>query len=118
MRPKVYARDNGVCALCGFDTERVSRAWAFLKNRRGTWLREFCAGLRKKGYVTNSQKMGHAWEADHIMPVSLGGTNELENLRTLCVPCHKAETKRLARYRKRRRREKRQFFPHTFKLED
>ena len=36
-------------------------------------------------------------QVDHIIPVILGGTGDLENLRTLCVPCHKAETKRLRR---------------------
>jgi 5-methylcytosine-specific restriction endonuclease McrA len=29
------------------------------------------------------------WEADHIIPLSEGGTNDLENFRTLCVDCHK-----------------------------
>jgi 5-methylcytosine-specific restriction protein A len=36
------------------------------------------------------------WEADHIIPLAEGGTNELSNYRTLCVPCHKAETRALA----------------------
>jgi 5-methylcytosine-specific restriction endonuclease McrA len=34
-------------------------------------------------------------EADHIIPVSLGGSGDMDNLRTLCVPCHKSETRRL-----------------------
>jgi hypothetical protein len=36
-----------------------------------------------------------ALEIDHIIPVSLGGTGEIDNLRPLCIPCHKEETKRL-----------------------
>jgi 5-methylcytosine-specific restriction endonuclease McrA len=39
----------------------------------------------------------HLWEADHIRPVvEGGGACGLENLRTLCVRCHKVETARLA----------------------
>ncbi len=34
---------------------------------------------------------GNAWHADHIVPVYKGGgLCQLENLRTLCVPCHQA----------------------------
>lgn len=117
-RDRVFVRDGGICKMCGFDTGRVVAAWKFLKARRGIWLREFCAGLRKKGYRANSQTLGHVWEADHVLPRSLGGSNELENYRTLCIPCHRAETKRLARYRKMRRRLKMQFFPERFVLDD
>ena len=35
-----------------------------------------------------------AVEVDHIVPVALGGTGDLENLRTLCRACHLAETGR------------------------
>ena len=32
---------------------------------------------------------GNAWHADHIIPVYAGGGMcQLDNLRTLCVPCH------------------------------
>ena len=47
------------------------------------------------------------WEADHIVPVSEGGgACGLENFRTLCVPCHKAETKALAARRAKARKQK------------
>jgi len=43
---------------------------------------------------------GHLWEMDHIRPVSEGGgLCGLDNLRTLCVPCHRDETADLARRR-------------------
>ena len=36
------------------------------------------------------------WQADHIIPVAEGGGDcGLENLRTLCTPCHLRETERL-----------------------
>lgn len=42
---------------------------------------------------------GYAMEADHILPIILGGTSDRSNLRALCVPCHKEETAALARRR-------------------
>lgn len=46
-----------------------------------------------------------AWDADHIVPVCRGGGQcGLENYRTLCVPCHKRETARLAAERAAERR--------------
>ena len=71
MRLKVFERDKGICAACGFDTMRLARKpWA-----RGT---------------------GHLWQADHIIPVIEGGGEcGLDNYRTLCTDCHKAETAKL-----------------------
>jgi hypothetical protein len=36
------------------------------------------------------------WQADHIFAVAEGGgSSGLDNLRTLCTPCHSAETEKL-----------------------
>ena len=35
------------------------------------------------------------WEADHILPVREGGDSNLENIRTLCIPCHREVTRDL-----------------------
>lgn len=41
-------------------------------------------------------KEGDFWQADHMHAVSEGGGDcGLENLRTLCTPCHQVETNRL-----------------------
>ncbi len=40
------------------------------------------------------------WDADHILPVAEGGGEcecDLENLRTLCLVCHRRETRALRR---------------------
>ena len=43
---------------------------------------------------------GNAWNADHIVPVFRGGgACGLENLRTLCTPCHADVTKQQAKER-------------------
>ncbi len=44
------------------------------------------------------------WHADHIVPLIDGGARTLDNLQTLCAPCHKAKTKREATERAGRRR--------------
>lgn len=48
------------------------------------------------------------WQADHIVPVVEGGGEcGLDNLRTLCVPCHKKVTKELrGRLAAKRKQEK------------
>ena len=39
-------------------------------------------------------------ELDHIINTRSGGSDELENLRWLCVPCHKAKTQQEAAARR------------------
>jgi hypothetical protein len=47
----------------------------------------------------------HLWEADHIVPVVEGGGEcGIENYRTLCIACHRAETAKLAARRAVKRR--------------
>lgn len=46
----------------------------------------------------DSAASSFVWEMDHIVPVVEGGGScGLENLRTLCVPCHRAVTAELKR---------------------
>lgn len=110
----VEQRDKGVCAACGLDTLK-------LKHR--------IMGMRYRalGYRTKSgKKRPYSWsrvqrlmrkhnlpyqpfEADHILPVvEGGGLCGLDNYRTLCIPCHKKETKALAARRARHRRDAKQ----------
>jgi 5-methylcytosine-specific restriction endonuclease McrA len=61
------------------------------------------AWLNQKGFTVGADWKSVAyhsvvlWHADHILPLAEGGTNALANIRTLCVPCRKAETAALAR---------------------
>lgn len=45
-----------------------------------------------------------AYICDHILPLSEGGTSELEDLQTLCGPCSKAKTRQDRRARAKRGR--------------
>lgn len=52
--------------------------------RREPW----CRMCRAEGRFTP------ATEVDHIVPVSKGGTNEMDNLQALCKSCHSKKTAR------------------------
>lgn len=92
LREKVLERDRGVCAECGLD---CLAAWRRLKRLRGA---ARAREQREWGLRNASRKS--LWDADHIVPVIEGGGEcDLDNLRTLCLKCHRAST---AALRKRR----------------
>lgn len=96
LRDQVFERDAGHCALCGLDTVAAYRA---LKRSRGPAREEALAmwGLRS---VTARRSL---WDADHILPVAEGGGEcDLDNLRTLCLMCHREATADLRRRMRRK----------------
>ena len=113
-RRRVHERDRGVCAICGADCDarrvRLEDARARLRSLQGGGVPDdlavevrsamAAAGLPVPGDVRPT--MGHQpipalWEADHIIPVCEGGGFcGLDNFRTLCLPCHREETAKLA----------------------
>ena len=90
-RSRVRKRDRTVCAVCRLDTN------ALRKEVRG---RGRARILREKGFVPRRS----LWELDHIVPLVDGGGHELENLQTLCTPCHKKKSAREASERAARLR--------------
>ena len=104
MRQAIFRRDQGVCAVCGCDTELLRRVlWHVWRSREGAdWFDSLLGEIGLSGNVLSRT----LWEADHIVPVVRGGGGcGPENIRTLCVPCHRAETARLAADRARERRD-------------
>jgi len=107
LRDLVFERDKGVCALCGLDTEaeivEAVRACGF--RHRSFWGRaEVQLYLKRRGVVTHPHRLS-LWDADHITPVSEGGGEcDLDNLRTLCLMCHGAVTRMLAKERAKKAR--------------
>jgi 5-methylcytosine-specific restriction protein A len=96
LRDRVFARDRGVCALCATDTVM---AYAALRRSRGLARAQ---ALAMWG-IQSVTARGSLWDADHIRPVAEGGGQcDLDNLRTLCLPCHREVTAQL-RLRLRRR---------------
>ena len=91
LRDQVFARDHGVCAGCHADTVAIYTA---LKRARGA---ARAAGLSIYGLKTITSRRS-LWDADHILPVAEGGGQcDLDNLRTLCLPCHREATAELRR---------------------
>ena len=91
VREQVLARDRGVCSLCATDTLAAMRA---LKRSRGERRLELLAmwGL------ASVRARRSLWDADHIVPVAEGGGQcDLDNIRTLCLPCHREVTAELRR---------------------
>jgi 5-methylcytosine-specific restriction protein A len=125
LRAAAHRRDRGVCGLCGCDTERVERviraalvayqelrkpgsadqwysAWFACKQAQPV-LELFVSVGWTRSRIQNGDSL---WDADHIVPVvEGGGETGPENIRTLCLPCHKAETRDLARRRAKARRD-------------
>ena len=108
-RQKVRERDKGICAICGFDTEKLSRILRHARRQMGS--NHGNHGSQAKGVLTEIREAiglppyEALWQADHITPVvEGGGMCGLENYRTLCALCHRKETKALAARRARKHR--------------
>lgn len=77
-------RDKGVCRDCGVSTLVLRRELdALSEEERGVR----CEQL---GVPPHRGEPGNSlWDADHMVPVSEGGgCCGLDNIATLCVPCH------------------------------
>jgi len=88
LREQVLLRDKGICAECGVDA--IAEALR-LRYSRGARRRQLLAHWGLKARTRKS-----LWDADHIVPVAVGGGEcDLNNIRTLCLRCHRAATARL-----------------------
>ena len=111
---QVYARDVGVCAECGLRTCRVERAAItmnveqFLRHGRPSTYYSGQEDIRLQGnrwlLRLGFRPWERLWQVDHVLPKTQGGSDALDNLRTLCVPCHKHFTAWLAEWRAQQRR--------------
>jgi len=101
IRTAIFALEGGQCSLCNVDAQQIyEQVLALQPSERlnkllgAKWKlpRSACAVQK----LLNNPKEGDFWQVDHIKAVSTGGGNcGLENLRTLCVPCHQRETEKL-----------------------
>lgn len=92
LRNCVYDRDKGVCAICKIDTKITAKQ---ARELTGQDLDEFLKkyGISKKRKLWVKKHGGGLWDADHIIPVKDGGgLCGLDNIRTLCIMCHKNVT--------------------------
>lgn len=88
LREQVFARDRGVCSTCGADTVAE---WNRIRRIRGARKLEALAA-----WGLTSRFRSSLWDADHIVPVAEGGGEcDLDNIRTLCLKCHRKATAEL-----------------------
>jgi len=118
-RQAVYRRDRGICTHCRLDCGLLDRIIARLRSdpdptvlnqddaavdadpsqptageRSALWLIEVL-GLGRRTRICS------LWQVDHRLPFSTGGANcGLGNLRTLCLTCHRLQTRDLHRRQK------------------
>jgi 5-methylcytosine-specific restriction protein A len=85
LREQVFRRDRGVCAQCGLDTESLRKDMRKL---------DYAARRRfEKDWGIDGLGRRSLWDADHILPVCEGGGEcDLDNIRTLCLNCHRQAT--------------------------
>ena len=96
LRQQILKRDRGMCSLCGLNTIAEQGR---LKRARGA---ARVALLNHWGLKSLSRTS--LWDADHRLPVAEGGGEcDLDNIRTLCLRCHRLVT---AQLRERIRRAK------------
>jgi len=93
MRDCVFKRDKGICKICNIDTKKIAKiALSLHGEEKDKFLKENSISLKRKIWIRKNG--GGLWDADHIIPVKDGGGMcGLENLRTLCIKCHKLITK-------------------------
>lgn len=93
------------CLVCGTPTSgadhcadhadpRTRQAWRADYNT-GEYGRNRAAALTRDQHAcTCCGATGVRLEVDHVIPLSAGGDNRLDNLRSLCLPCHRNRTLR------------------------
>lgn len=110
LRKFVYERDLGICSVCNLDTRYQKIE---IENRRRESIRKFgnikkdslyLEFLKSQG-ITVYESEKTLWQADHVKPVILGGGEcGLDNIRTVCIKCHKFLTKQLNSERRKCRK--------------
>lgn len=107
MKEQVRKRDKGICALCSLNCIALLGEYRVFITSHGVRLTQFAhrdplaAAWLDFHHIPYRRRhaaltWGDWWDADHIIPVSEGGgACGLENIRTLCIPCHKEVTRQM-----------------------
>jgi hypothetical protein len=92
MRDCTFKRDKGICSICNIDTKLIAKeAMLLVGSDRNQFLINHNISIKRKIWIRKHG--GGLWDADHILAVKDGGgLCGLENIRTLCISCHKKIT--------------------------
>ena len=102
-RKQTYKRDKGICQECGLDCSKwfgEFKRWVRAQpwDWNGDWRAQREAQARayfeqhKVPYVPDWGHRSTFWDVDHIVEASVAGPCGLDNLRVVCIPCHRAKT--------------------------
>lgn len=94
LRGRVWDRDQGVCSRCGFQSGPLRRRLLYLFWEDRPEFERLRAQLK---IPRTRAAVGSVWDVHHVLPRCMGGTNDLENLVTVCLWCHRGETRRMLR---------------------
>jgi 5-methylcytosine-specific restriction enzyme A len=97
LRHHTFLRDHGICNKCSKNTIKVQGELLeeFKPIKFKPWTEEYKEFLKKHD-ITYHQMTTTLWHTDHITPVvEGGGLCGLDGVQTLCIWCHKEETKAL-----------------------
>jgi len=101
IREQLFALEKGVCQMCGVDAHSLFvKLQALQPAERLNCLLNAKWKLPRKCKSTDrllgDPQEHDLWQADHKVAVAEGGGGSgLDNLRTLCTPCHAHETEQL-----------------------
>merc|ERR1712216_910828 len=101
IREQLFALEKGVCQMCGVDAHSLFvKLQALQPAERLNCLLNAKWKLPRKCKSTDrllgDPQEHDMWQADHKVAVAEGGGGSgLDNLRTLCTPCHAHETEQL-----------------------
>lgn len=127
QREYLMKLESGVCRVCGVDAERLlgrmQRAYELLmhwsgvpqqgrntppyRHIRGQAMFLIGRAVKRRIGRDPGKKLNldrSWWEADHVVPLVEGGAHTMDNLRTLCIWCHRDATKALAGRRAQERK--------------
>lgn len=99
-REQVFKRDRGICTKCGLDTEELRSLLYKIRVQKGEQVYKQLLNYYKEQYGWSFDLEKHFYEVDHKIPVFKGGGScGLDNLQTLCVPCHRKKSMKEAQRR-------------------